>query len=61
MLLAEPEDLVVSLLIADVPCTEDCCGDTGTVGDVALAADEAADETPEEIDPLAVCVDVGVE
>ena len=61
MLLAEPDDLVVSLLLAGVPCTDGCCDDTSAVGDVALAADEAADGTPAEIDPLAVCAEVGVE
>ena len=61
MLLAEPADLLVSLLLVGVPCTDACCDDTGAVGDVALAADEAADGTPAEMDPLAVCAEVGVE
>ena len=61
MLLAEPEDLGVSLLLAGVPCTDGCCDDTNAVGDVARAADEAADGTPAEIDPFAVCAEVGVE
>ena len=61
MLLAEPADLLVSLLLVGVPCTDTCCDDTGAVGDVALAADEAADGTPAEMEPLAVCAEVGVE
>ena len=59
----EPDDLGVSLLlVVDTPCAEDCCDDVGVVGDVALAAAEfAADDPPVEIDPLAVCVELGVE
>lgn len=58
----EPDDLEGSLLLADgPPCADDCWVVVGVVGDVALAAAAFTGETPAEIDPLAVCVEVGVE
>ena len=61
MLVVAPDDFMASLQFAGGPCPEDCCEDVGVVGDVALAAAEVAEEAPAEIDPLAVCVDAGVE
>ena len=52
------KDLGGSLLLSECPTyVDDCRLVVGVVGDVALAAAE----TPDEIDPLAVCVEVGVE
>lgn len=51
-----PDDLDISLLPVDAPL----CA-IGVVGEVALAAAEVLEETPDEIDPLAVCVEVGAE